>query len=376
MKALTICTHKYTYLPDDALIEYLRSNKYDCVMHVIHSFHDAPDRKSYFRVYVKGELTKDISTLDFRKLPEPVIYLKELFYTLKWLIFSGSKFDKYIGMDGMCVFFGLLLRIIGRVDKVIFWAIDFVPADRFKGGLKNKLYHLINTVGYKNADEMWDLSPRMAEAREKFLGIKESDYKLRKVVPFGVWLERIKTYSYDACEKNTLVFIGNLIEKQGVQEVIKIIPKIVVQLPEFYFKIIGTGSYEKSLKRLALETNVADRCNFMGSVPDHKVLEDEVAKSCLAIAPYIKELDTWTYYADPGKVKVYLGCGVPVLLTDIVWHASLIEKEGAGKVVELKDLAEEILLFMKSERNSIARARARSYAESFSYTNIFKELGL
>ena len=46
--------------------------------------------------------------------------------------------------------------------------------------------------------------------------------------------------------------------------------------------------------------------DFISKIENHKELQIEIAKSAWAIAPYIKELDTWTYYADPGKIKEYL----------------------------------------------------------------------
>jgi hypothetical protein len=95
-------------------------------------------------------------------------------------------------MDVLCSMFGRILKLSGKVKKVIFWAIDFVPENRFKKGWKNKIYHWINISGYKNSDEMWDLSPRMLEAREKFLNIKVSDYRMHRVVLTVCGLIRLK----------------------------------------------------------------------------------------------------------------------------------------------------------------------------------------
>jgi glycosyltransferase involved in cell wall biosynthesis len=281
-------------------------------------------------------------------------------------------------MDGLCVYWGNLLRLLGKVNKTVYWAIDFVPENRFKSHIKNLIYHWINVRGYKNADEMWDLSPRMAVAREKYLGVRMNDYKSHKVVPYGAWTKRIKKYQYNECEKNTLVFMGHLIEKQGVQLVMNAIPELIKNTPDFRFKIIGDGHFKDNLIALANDLRVINHCDFKGKIHDHLELEKEIAKSCLAIAPYIKELDTWTQYTDPGKVKTYLACGVPVLLTDVPWNAKNIEDNRCGKIISEShdDIVSAINEFMRSQINQEAREQANKYSHSFDYEGIFDQLAL
>jgi glycosyltransferase involved in cell wall biosynthesis len=223
---------------------------------------------------------------------------------------------------------------------------------------------------------MWDLSPRMAEARETFLNFKRDRYRLHKVIPYGVWTERIRKYRFEECEKHTLVFMGHLIEKQGVQLVIQAMPEILQKIPDFRFKIIGAGSFKNDLVKLAEDQQVSSHCDFKGKIADHRDLENEIARSCVAIAPYVKKFDTWTYYADPGKVKTYLACGVPVLLTDIPWNAKEIEKHRCGNIIPEASvqIALHILTLMVGETNQIYRDNAISYAQTYDYENIFRSL--
>jgi glycosyltransferase involved in cell wall biosynthesis len=345
-------------------------------MHIRHSFSDAADRCSYFTWYKRGEIYKEFRTKDYSKLNEILIYIKEFYFTIKWITDLELSWDEYIGMDGLCVAMGFILKFIHKVDKVVYWAMDFVPSSRFNNGIKNLVYHRINTYGYKHADEMWDLSPRMAEARSKFLNISLKDYTYHKVVPYGVWKSRIKKYTYEKCEKNTIVFMGHLLEKQGAQLIIKTLPALIKNNPKITFKIIGTGSYKKELYDLAKSLNVLSNCDFKGKIEDHRVLENEIAKSCVAVGPYIKKLDTWTYYADPGKIKTYLACGVPVLLTDIPWNAEDIEKNKAGIIISenIKEIEKKLLYIMKPSINSVFRKNAVSYSTNFDYITIFKSL--
>ncbi len=377
-RKIVIVAHKFLTQPDDDLVVFLNGKKYEHVLHIKHSFADAADRCSQFSWYKNGELFQEYRTRNFNGHGELFIYLKELYFTVKWLRKTGVVFDTYIGMDGLCVLFGMLSRFANRAKKVIYWAIDFVPEKRFNGRLKNKIYRAVNIFGCKHADEMWDLGVRMTEAREKFWGIKKTDYKLHKVVPYGVWTKRIKKYSYNECDKNVAVFMGHLLEKQGAQLIIAIMPEIIKKIPDFKFKIIGTGAFKDALVKQTEQLNVSGACDFKGKINDIKELENEVAKACVAVAPYIKNLDTWTYYADPGKVKTYLACGVPLLLTDLPWNAREIEGAECGAIItEDKDeILEKLLKLMQAPNNDECRRRAIEYSKNFDYERIFDSINI
>ena len=374
MRTAVIVAHKFLTQPDDELVLYLNGLKVEKVLHICHSFSDARDRRSFYCLYQDGELVEQRQTDDYSSWPEPLIYLKEMFFTAQWAIQKGGRWDIYVGMDGLCVLCGNLLRALRRARRTVYWAMDFVPENRFKSTMKNMIYAAINKNGYLHADEVWDLSPRMTEARDRFGGIKPSDYRRHLVVPYGVWLNRIPHFSYDECEQHTLVFMGHLLEKQGVQLVIRAMPPILERIPELQFKIIGEGSYRPALEDLADKMGVAEHCVFFGKIPNIEQLELEVAKSAVAIAPYIRALDTWTIYADPGKVKTYLACGVPVLLTDLPWNAGDIERYGCGKVIseDVQDIVENIVRVMDKERNQSMRDKALQFAKGFEWPGIFK----
>jgi glycosyltransferase involved in cell wall biosynthesis len=172
--------------------------------------------------------------------------------------------------------------------------------------------------------------------------------------------------------------MGHLIEKQGVQLVLDAMPIVLRRKPEFKFKIIGDGSYSNNLKRHAREINVSDHCQFFGKMDDIIELEEEIASSCLAIAPYIKSLDNWTYFADPGKVKTYMACGVPILLTDLPWNAKEIEENKCGLIIEESkdDIAKKIIFMMEQDNNELYRKNARKYAVNYDYNTIFHKLNL
>ncbi len=378
MKNIALVAHKYLPQPDDDIVNYLSKKKDYKIFHIKHNFPDAKDRRSILDIYSKEKKVKEIKSIDYNFLPEPFLYFKEMYFTFKWLIAFAGKVDTYIGMDGLCVFWGILLRKIGVCRKVIYWSIDFVPFNRFGNSWKNYLYHKINTFSFKNSDEVWDLSPRMATGRRKYLGISEKDYKLHKVIPYGLWTKRIRRISYSKCDRNTLVYMGHLLPKQGVDTILKHISKVVKKNPQFKFKIIGEGSYKTALIDMAKGFGAEKYCEFLGRIDDSTQMENEIAKACVSIAPYKITKDNYSYYADPGKVKTYLACGVPVLLTDLPWNAKDIVKNKCGMIIkdDGSDLIEKLVKIMNPEVNKMFRKNAIKYSENYDYEKIFESLKL
>jgi glycosyltransferase involved in cell wall biosynthesis len=370
-----VVAHKFLTQPDDELVAHLNARETARVLHICHSFSDAPDRRSSYSLYAAGKLVSQGRTRDFAAWPEPLIYLKEMLCTLWWVFRLAKPWQLYVGMDGLSVTFGNALRALGRVQGTVYWAIDYVPENRFASAIKNAIYRRVNRGAYLGADEVWDLSPRMAEARERFGAIKPSEYRRLRIVPYGVWLDRIPHRTYEECEKREVVFMGHLLEKQGVQLAIRALPLVRSVLPEARLKIIGGGSYRERLEQLAADIGVAAHCTFLGKIADIRDLEREVAASCVAVAPYIRALDTWTVYADPGKVKTYLACGVPVVLTDLPWNAAEIARARCGVVVseDVKAIGEAIVQLMQPETNRRMRANAREYAKGYAWPDIFRD---
>lgn len=376
MKNIAVVTHKYLPQPDDDLVLYLNNKKESRVYHIEHNVPDADNRKSFMKEYVKGKKNKNETSIDYKTFPEIVIYIKDALFTFRWLF--TTSIDTYIGMDGLCTLFGLVLKSFGRCKEVIYWSIDFVPHNRFKSVLSNFFYHTVNTVSCKKADEVWDLSPRMANGREKYLGIKENDYKKHKVVPYGLWTDRIKKVGFSDCDKNTLVYMGHLLPKQGVDIVLKEIPNIIKKMPKFKFKIIGDGSHKDALIKISKDLKIEQYCDFLGRIDNSQKMEREIAAAAAAIAPYKKTKDNYTYYADPGKVKTYLACGVPVLVTDLPWNAKDIENNKCGMIIKDggSDLVEKLEKIMKPKVNKIFRKNAVKYSENYDYEKIFASLDL
>lgn len=374
-----IVAHKNLTQPDDDLVIYLNEHKISDLVHLYHSFSSRKDRKSNFYWYKKGNLFTQKTSKDFAFLPEILVYVKEMALTFFWVLSTRTKFEKYIAMDGMCLLFGHMLKKLGFVSKTVYFVMDFVPKGRFNARLKENIYHLVNKNAYLLADEIWDdWGGERIALRNKLYGLDSSVQKNHKVVPYGVWTKRIKKYRYEECEQNTIVFMGHLIEKQGVQFVINAIPEILEMRPKIQFKIIGDGGYAEELKILASKVGVSNRCTFLGRLENYQDLLDEIARCAVAVAPYRKDNENFSYYGDNGKIKTYLGCGVPVAMTDVSWMLQDVLKYGCGYEIDtsFSSICSVLNEMLNKEVNEKMRTHAMEYARSFDNDTIFSSLNI
>ncbi len=376
IKSVVIVTHRFVYSPADDLKKYLVRKSVD-VMYIAHAFSDAPDRKSSFEVYEAGRLLNAGHTRDWKGLPDVLVYVKDVLYTFLWVFFSKKRWDLYVGADGLCALVGVLCRRLKKVRKVVLWSIDFVPYGRFKWRLANWLYHKINKLALTYSDQVWNLSPRMENARREFYGQRAARrFAKQVVVPLGVWTEGKRLRDLAEVDKHTIVFLGHLLEKQGVQLVLQAVPLIVKRIPDFKFLIIGTGNYEQDLKKKARELGVDPYVKFLGKIESDEEVDDILSHCACAVAPYDRSKDKWTAFADPGKLKRYLSCGLPVVLTDVPWNAYEIEYRRCGMVVRynVEELAEAIVKLL-SNRPLLEefRKNAFEYSREFDWNDIFEK---
>lgn len=371
---IIITTHYLTYGPSQALREYLLEQKNKTLLFVAHPLPNFnPQDRSYFELIEEG-IIKGKKTTKLRMKNFTLNCLWELLLSFKWIVASKRKYDLFVGVDNLNAFMGLILRKLGFVKKVVYYVIDYFPT-RFDNKILNFIYYKVDKLCVRYADETWNLSQNMMEAREKSQGMDREKYNRQKVVPVGVWFGKIERKSIAEIKKHQLVFVGHLLEMMGVQLVIKAIPLIVEKIPDFHFLIIGGGEYEVELKGLVKKMGLEKYVTFTGWIKDRNERDKLMADSACGVAPFNTEiLDEKVRNADPAKIKDYLAMGMPVILTNAPSNAYEIEKNGCGIVIDYKveDLVRAVVTLMKDENGlSRYRANALEYIKQYDWKLIF-----
>jgi len=366
-----IATHYLVYGAPQALRDYLIGNKVKKLLFIAHPLYKGNER-SYFELTENGKVKhKKISSLR-TKIPI-VNYFIEIFLTLSWVFLSKDEYNLFIGVDNLNALTGLILRGFGKVDKVIYYTIDYSPR-RFDNNFLDFIYYKIDALCVKDADAVWNVSPRIAEGRRK---IKKINFlKKQRVVPIGIWFDKVKRRAFNKIKKHQLLFLGHLLEKQGVQIVVDAVPDIIKEIPDFHFLIVGGGEYKRSLRKKVDKMRLGKYVTFTGWIKDRKKLDRLISESALAIAPYNPAKAEFTYYADPTKIKDYLSAGLPIILTEVSHNAKEIEKRKCGIVVDYKkeEIAKAVIELMKDkDKLRIYRENAVKYAKQFDWNKVFSE---
>lgn len=379
MKSLVITTHfYYTNCPSFELKKWLLKETFPYFLWIAHPlmYHDRLQGR-HFEIFEAGNTTGGMAS-PIRREPTLVQYVKDFLLTIYWTIKTRQKFDVFIGFDNLNAFSGWVLKRLGVVRKCVFYVVDYSPL-RFENRLLNWIYHKIESFCAIHCDETWNLSERMITARETFKGIKPGQCGGQKIAPMGIWHDDMPSVlENDVCYRR-LVYMGAISKKQGIQFVLEAIPKIVSLIPEFTFLVIGDGDYLDELKAQADRLGIRERTHFTGYIQDHNEIDRLVAESGLAVALYERGdlLRNFTYYTDPGKIKVYLGAGVPVLITDVPHNAIEIEQNRCGRIVttDAESIAREVIELMSDERKLKAyRQNAKAYSQRFKWDTIFADL--
>src|SRR3989344_4806981 len=369
-KAIIITTHYSSTAFIQHLEEFLRSIRIKKLLYISHPLHPERDKDlSFYRLFQEKKVVKTAKFSIFKN-NGIVTYLKDSLLNVFWCVKNGKGWNLYIGADNLNTISGILLKKLGFVEKVVFYTVDFVPY-RFKNRLLNDFYHWIEKLAVMYSDEVWILSPRVVEGRKKLLGLEEK-YDLKQIlVPEGVWLDRISRMPFSGVEKHTAVFVGHIVKRMGVQIVIRAMPLILKKVPDFNFIVLGKGEFRESLEELAKKLKVEKNVKFMGDVEDHKQVENIIASCGVGIATYTKKDESGlTYYADPAKTKLYMGAGIPVVMTDTFYNAYDIQDAGGGKVIgeNPREVAGAIISIIGNDKTLMRyRELSLKFAKQFDY---------
>jgi glycosyltransferase involved in cell wall biosynthesis len=290
----------------------------------------ASDHRPRLRFYRRGRLVVDRRySLPGITARTPLVWIRDLLFLTFCFLRWGRGADLFIGVDPFNAGAGIAFRRLALLrGPVVFYTIDFSPR-RFDNDLANRLYHAVDEAAAKRADLVWNLSPQIHAGRVERSG--EQEWAPTLLVPVGV------TSVAPAPQRKPtprLVFLGHLLEKQGLQHAINALPEIAASVPDIELTVVGTGEHESDLKRLVSQRGMESRVRFLGYIPDHKEVDRILQQGGIGLAPYDCGPDSFTRYADPGKIKNYLAAALPVVVTDAPPVAQDIVTVGAGVLVE------------------------------------------
>jgi glycosyltransferase involved in cell wall biosynthesis len=284
------------------------------------------------------------------KIALPVSYFVHLISIILLSISFRTIFDIYIGVSYTPALAGVFLKRVGLAKSLVYYSFDYAPtpprAD-FYTTVTTRMFQILDSVCANSSDVVWNLSNAMIRIRQAS-GLKKAQ-NLQIVVPYPISPRPARDKNIN---RNSAVFMGNLRPGQGVELVIDALPMILDHVPDFRFVIIGTGPHEGELKETARRRKLEEHIAFLGFIRDQEEAERILSSCSIGLAPYLPDPYSVVSYAYPGKVRTYLECGIPVVMTKVSDIAKQIDMNGAGFAVEYdaRQLANAIVKLLTDDK--------------------------
>lgn len=301
------------YGPVQSLAKFISEKKGFEFYQIIHPLNNNASPESVFLRNGKKISEVRINTYSIFR------YFLDFIITSFWLFKLPKKMDIAFGMN--C--FDTLPLVIFRhkINKIVFFNTDFAR-NRFNNKLINSIYVSIDKYCAQKADLVCCNTNRTIDAR-----IDEGINKNKLLLtPNGVNFDKIGKIKPKTKYSKSLIYVGYLSKEHGLQTVIKELPKLDLKLT-----IIGSGEYEQKLKNLVKKLNLDDSVTFLGNLKHQQVINILKKFGGFGLAPYNNSSE-WTYYCDPVKVKEYLACYVPVIISSRPEVSELVGNNKLGYV--------------------------------------------
>lgn len=379
LKILVVGHVTESYGPMQALPHYLAKRVREFAV-ISHPFPYCEIYDSKAHLFKDGKVIRKYSGPKYKSF-YLIHYISDILLTFYFVLKLKRRWHLYIGSDCLNAFTGIILRGLGVVSRVVFYEHDYTPK-RFDNNLMNRFFHFINSFAVRHADAVWDNPPNLSEIRKR----QRANPSRVIRVPHGVDLDKVNIPPQEKIERRTLVYAGYVDQAKGLQLVVKAVQKVVKRISDIRVSIVGSGHFEPELKRLVREANLEGVFEFFGFT-DHDWTLSYLPQCGIALAPYVDEIKGTFRFCDPLKVKDYLACGLPVIVTRVPAIAKEVEVNTLGIAInyDQKDLEEAIIklvtddeFYQKCRENILPYARKISWKHTYdqAFEKTFKIVGV
>lgn len=354
------------YGPGDALVEFLASRQTAHLTYIRFGLYDQRYPTRITR-YQKGQPAPDSHGPDLSRLPGPIRYFAQVCVATTIALFRRKRIHLWIGCNSLNTLPGLLLKCFGLVRHVIFYTIDYVPS-RFNNPLLNHVYHWIDRLCIRGADQVWNNSTAMCRIRAD-QGLP-NHRNIR--VPHGADLSKITIPPDGAFDRHAMVLVGNLTAAIRFDFIIRALRDAALRDNRSKLILIGAGPNEIEIRRLITECGMEKNVVFAGRM-DHGQLLRALPKYGLGLAIYGNTFD-WNLHSDSLKVKEYVACALPVIMAGAPAAQEEIVQSGAVRIVEIDPDAVAgaiVELLTDDAAYGLLRQNALQFRDSLDWAQVF-----
>lgn len=366
---IVILSHYATTGACEELRAWLISEKIPELIYIAFPFGHNPEYSICVERYLHGKPQPVITSWVRLKLPEPLAYAKDFVFALWYLVRYARHADLVVAGDNLLSAASVLMRRIASLGKLIYYMIDYTPV-RYRNPFMNALYRMVDRFAAHRVNAVWPLTRQMIEARFK-AGQMDAHRVRWYVVPYG-------SHPTAAAEhhREHLVYMGDLVPNKGAELLVSLALKLKERLPDFKLTVIGGGEYLPQLRQEVAQLGLERYVEICGFIREMAEVVAKLSGAGVAIAPYSPhDPNSFTFYADPGKIKVYLGCGLPVVLTDVPPIARELVEKGAGCIAayDAQSFSDAVERLVSSANYPQHRNAATLLGAQYAWPKIFEE---
>ena len=169
--------------------------------------------------------------------------------------------------------------------------------------------------------------------RKSFYQNKKYDEKLKK--------KYAKNY--------VLLYIGNTSKRRGLDTVLDSMIAVAKEVPEIKLLIIGKSSYDHKIKSKIDKLKISNLVDFIGWQKEEDLYK-YLLISDIGLSPLYRNQHHDTTYAN--KIFQYISFNIPLLCSDSIAQAELVNKFKCGKIFKEKnveDFISNLLLMVKNK---------------------------
>ena len=189
------------------------------------------------------------------------------------------------------------------------------------------------------------------------------------VLPDGVDYEYFRGYPEQEKIRNSVLFVGRLINLKGVYDLLKAFHLLKKSIPSAKLFIAGYGEEEQGMRKMAKEMSIQD-VTFLGRQEKEEVAR-WMKKSEILVLPSYSE-------GFPLVIAEAMACGLPIVTTNVRGLPEIVKDGENGYLVEPGDceaLAKSMRLLLedRKKRQEISKRNERE-AERYSWKQVVKEI--
>jgi len=237
------------------------------------------------------------------------------FATLTWLGFP-KRFDvvQVNTMPDFLVFASWVLRLCGTrivIDLHELMPELFAAQYRLKeSSIAIRIVKLIERLAIAYSHQAIAVSPLQVSIFQRRMG---ASFVVVPNVPEEGLFPTQGSDGYGVSKVPLLVTHGTLLERYGVQVIIRALPRILESMPAM-LHVIGDGEYRGELQREVTRLGLDDHVAFVGHVPIEEVWR-QIRPALLGIVPLLQ--DGYMELASPNKLFEYVALGKAVVASDL-----------------------------------------------------------